>query len=185
MSRYPIVPVTASDATLPDAPRTAPALVDRAWQALVFVVIAAMLTLALREARVVARPELLRHAAWRVSSTTIPGAGAGRGLDRTSEGLPNHFFQTTIEPSPWIEFDLGGLRGVTFVHVQNRLDCCRDWPVPLVVELSDDRARWLQVARRDEAFDTWSAVFPEARGRYLRLRVPRETQLKLGWVEAR
>ncbi|MBK8693409.1 MAG: discoidin domain-containing protein [Deltaproteobacteria bacterium] len=110
---------------------------------------------------------------------------AARGFDTTSEGLPNIFFQTQSEPAPWIEFDLGSPRDITLVRVVNRLDCCRDWANPLVVEASDDRARWRQLARREEPFDTWRAVFPETRARYVRLRVPRPTQLNLSWVEIR
>ena len=175
----------ASEAAPPDAAASASIVVDRAWRALVALLVAVLLGLAAKEARVVFRPELVRHAPWRVSTSALPDAASGVGFDRTSEGVPNIFFQTTIEPSPWIEFDLRRVRGVTMVRVQNRLDCCHDWPVPLLVELSDDGTRWRQVARRDEPFDTWVTVFPETRGRYLRLRVPRETQLQLGWIEAR
>lgn len=168
-----------------DAARTTSRLADAAWRALVVAVIAALLAMFAKEARVVLRPELARRAPWRVSTTEIAGAAAGTGFDRTSEGHQNFFFQTTIEPSPWIEFDLGRVRSLTYVRVQNRLDCCRDWAVPLVLELSSDHVHWREAARRVEPFDVWRAVFPEARGRYARLRVPRETQLQLGWVELR
>ncbi len=158
---------------------------ERAWRWLVAVLVAAGLVLGARELRLALRPELAKAATWRLSSSQFPEKAAGRGFDVTSEGLPNMFFQTTNEVAPWIEFDLGATRDVTTVWIQNRLDCCRDWPVPLAVELSTDRTRWTEVARRVEPFDTWRTVFPEARARYVRLRVPRPTQLQLGWVEIR
>ena len=158
---------------------------ERAWRLTVAALVVGFALGGARELRLALRPELARHAPWRLSSTQGPGPASARGFDATSEGLPNIFFQTLTESAPWIEFDLGAPREVTLVRVVNRLDCCRDWAVPLVVEASDDRATWRPLARRDEPFDTWRAVFPPARGRYVRLRVPRPTQLQLSWVEIR
>lgn len=158
---------------------------ERAWRWVQALLLVAGVVAGARELRLWLRPELAKAAPWHLSSSQFPDKASGRGFDRTSEGLPNMFFQTTNEASPWIEFDLGAPRDVTMVRVQNRLDCCRDWPVPLAVELSTDRARWTEVARRVEPFDTWRAVFPEARARYVRFRVPRPTQLQFGWVEIR
>lgn len=158
---------------------------ERAWRVIVLVLVLAAAVAGARELRLRLRPELAASARWTLSSSQFPDKASGRGFDTTSEGLPNMFFQTTTEAEPWIEFDLGAPRAVTLVAIQNRLDCCRDWPVPLVVELSTDHRRWTEVARKVEPFDVWRAVFPEATGRYVRLRVPRPTQLQLGWVEIR
>jgi len=158
---------------------------ERAWRWTVLALTLGFALAGARELRLALRPELAKAATWRLSSTQGPGPVTARGFDATSEGLPNIFFQTLTEPAPWIEFDLGASREVTMVRVVNRLDCCRDWAVPLVVEASDDRARWRELARRVEPFDTWRAVFPATRGRYVRLRVPRPTQLQLSWVEIR
>ena len=158
---------------------------ERAWRWTVLLLTLGFALAGARELRLRLRPELARHAAWRLSSTQGPGPDHGRGFDTTSEGLPNIFFQTLTESGPWIEFDLGAPRDLTMVRVVNRLDCCRDWANPLVVEGSDDRRTWRALARREEPFDTWRAVFPETRARYVRLRVPRPTQLNLSWVEIR
>ncbi|MBP6834292.1 MAG: discoidin domain-containing protein [Deltaproteobacteria bacterium] len=158
---------------------------ERAWRWTVLLLTLGFAFVGARELRLALRPELARHAPWRISSAVGEAPTAARGFDTTSEGLPNIFFQTQSEPAPWIEFDLGSPRDITLVRVVNRLDCCRDWANPLVVEASDDRLRWRQLARREEPFDTWRAVFPETRARYVRLRVPRPTQLNLSWVEIR
>jgi hypothetical protein len=158
---------------------------ERAWRCTVLALTLAFAVAGAGELRLALRPERAKAATWRLSSTQGPGPVTARGFDATSEGLPNIFFQTLTEPNPWIEFDLGVARGVAVVRVVNRLDCCRDWPVPLVVEGSTDHVRWQPLARREEPFDTWRAVFPEAQARYVRLRVPRPTQLQLSWVEIR
>ncbi|MDB4932454.1 MAG: hypothetical protein JWM10_4938 [Myxococcaceae bacterium] len=158
---------------------------ERAWRLTVAALVVGFALAGARELRLLLRPELAKTAAWQLSSTQGPGPAAGRGFDATSEGLPNIFFQTLTEPNPWIEFDLGAPRDVAMIRVTNRLDCCRDWASPLVAEVSLDHTRWVEVARKVEAFDTWRAVFPEQRGRYVRLRVPRPTQLQLSWVEIR
>ena len=158
---------------------------ERAWRWTALALTAGLAVAGAGELRLALRPELARNATWRLSSTQGPGAAAGRGFDMSSEGLPNIFFQTVTEPSPWIEFDLGARREVTLVRVVNRLDCCRDWAVPLAVDGSDDRTTWRPLARREEPFDTWRAVFPATRVRYVRLGVPRLTQFSLSWVEIR
>lgn len=158
---------------------------ERAWRWTVLALVAGLAVAGARELRLLLRPELARHAPWRLSSTQGPGPIAARGFDTTSEGLPNIFFQTLSEPSPWIEFDLGAPREIVMVRVVNRLECCRDWAVPLRVEASHDRAAWRELALRTEPFDVWRAEFPAARARYVRLRVQRPTQLQLSWVEIR
>ena len=158
---------------------------ERGWRWTTLALTVGFAVVGIGELRLALRPELARTAAWRLSSTQLRRAAGGRGFDTTSEGLPNIFFQTVAEPSPWIEFDLGARREVTMVCVVNRLDCCRDWAVPLVVDGSDDRTTWRPLARREEPFDTWRAMFPPTRVRYVRLGVPRLTQFSLSWVEIR
>lgn len=130
------------------------------------------------------RSDVAPTSAWRASSTQNGYPTQGVGF-HPREGEANIFFQTGVEPAPWIEFDLGAARAVAMVSVQNRLDCCQDWAVPLAVELSTDRARWVEVARRVEPFYFWDATFPRASARYVRLRVPRATSLHLGRVAIR
>ena len=158
---------------------------ERGWRWTTLALTVGFAVVGIGELRLALRPELARTAAWRLSSTQLRRAAGGRGFDTTSEGLPNIFFQTVAEPSPWIEFDLGARREITMVRVVNRLDCCRDWAVPLVVDGSDDRTTWRPLARREEPFDTWRAMFPPTRVRYVRLGVPRLTQFSLSWIEIR
>lgn len=158
---------------------------ERAWRFAVALLVVVFCVVGGRELRLQLRPELARGATWRLSSTQGPGPVTGRGFDTTSEGLPNIFFQTLNEAEPWIEFDLGSPREVTMVRVVNRLECCHDWANPLVAEASVDHTRWTELARQVEPFDVWRAVFPPTRARWVRLRVPRPTQLQLSWVEIR
>jgi hypothetical protein len=94
-------------------------------------------------------------------------------------------FHTDPQDNPWIEFDLGKPTGVHRIDVENRDDCCQDRAIPLVVELSNDRTSWKEVARRDKDFSTWVARFPATRARYVRLRVPRSTTFHLHAVAIR
>jgi hypothetical protein len=94
------------------------------------------------------------------------------------------FFVTRNEPEPWIEYDLGRPSRLRRVVAGNRTDCCRDWAVPLVLELSDDQKHWREIARVTQEFYTWDARFPVETGRYLRLRVSRTTVFQLASVEA-
>jgi len=68
------------------------------------------------------------------------------------------------------------------VLVDNRLDCCRERAIPLVVEVSTDQKEWRQVAVRHQLFDTWRADFPRVETRWVRLSVPRKTFLHLSRV---
>lgn len=119
---------------------------------------------------------------WRASTTMGPLPQTGRGF-QPREGEGNFFFQTQIEGEPWIEFDLGAGRTIEMVTVQNRLDCCQDWAVPLVIEVGDEARRWREVGRRVEPFYFYTALFPSTAARYVRLRVPRMTSLHLGGVQ--
>lgn len=95
------------------------------------------------------------------------------------------FFHTNEEDSPWVQYDLGEPKTFHEVEVQNRLDCCGDRAVPLVVEVSDDEKSWTQVARMDEPFARWVPTFPPRRARYVRLRVARRSILHLEAVAIR
>jgi len=94
-------------------------------------------------------------------------------------------FHTETEDGPWVELDLGGVQAVHRVEVANRTDCCSDRAVPLLVELSADRERWTEVARRQTIFSAWTTTFPRQKARYVRLRVPRNTALHLQAISVR
>jgi hypothetical protein len=94
------------------------------------------------------------------------------------------FFVTNHEASPWIEYDLGKPTSLRRVLIEDRPDCCRARDVPLVIELSDDQKQWRELGKMTQEFFSWDAHFPVAKGRYLRLRVPRTTVFHLHRVEA-
>ena len=94
-------------------------------------------------------------------------------------------FHTDDQSNPWVEYDLGSPKKVKRVEVKNREECCKDRAVPLVVEVSNDRNNWTEVARRDTEFSTWTAKFSAKTVRYVRLRVPRTTTFHLREVVVR
>jgi hypothetical protein len=126
-------------------------------------------------------PNYAETARWRASSEAegLPLTGVGF---HPLEGRPNVFFHTRVENSPWIEFDFGEPRTVSYLAVNNRMDCCQERAVPLIFELSEDHAHWTEIARQPEKFYSWRRIFAPRRARYARLRVPRVTALHLGWV---
>jgi len=96
-----------------------------------------------------------------------------------ADAVTDIFFCTTDENEPWVEYDLGDRKTFSHLVVKNRSDCCPDRAVPLVLEVSDDRSTWREVARRDDTFSTWRVGFPATRARYARLRVLRRSILHL------
>jgi hypothetical protein len=92
------------------------------------------------------------------------------------------FFHTREEKNPWIEFDLGSPMRFSSLTVQNRTDYS-ERAVPLVVEVSDDRTKYRQVARREDDFGVWHAKFSPQTARYVRLRVDRRSFLHLEGVQ--
>lgn len=128
------------------------------------------------------RPNLASGRPWKTSSTQVtcdPEHGWCGGA------VTDIFFHTEDEASPWIEFDLGAPKWVRRVEVRNRLDCCGDRAVPLVVETSDEETTWAEVAHQDEPFEHWAASFPARQARYVRLRVARKSILHLEAVSIR
>jgi hypothetical protein len=128
--------------------------------------------------RVVRGPNLARGKAWRTSSTYAVCDPA----HRSCAGVNDLFFHTQDEDQPWFEIDLGAPTSVRRVEITNRRDCCEERSVPLVVELSNDRAQWREVARRKDSFTQWTAEFPKSSTRFVRLRVARRTVFHLEGV---
>jgi hypothetical protein len=119
-----------------------------------------------------------------------PGLLAGKAFTTSSKlgrdsGNAKLLFHTDLQWRPWVEWDLGQPTRLHEVVVSNRSDCCDERALPLVVEVSDDRTRWTEVARRTEAFcRNLTIPFNETSARYLRLRVDRESFLHLEFAEA-
>jgi hypothetical protein len=113
------------------------------------------------------RRDLARNASWKTSSTYA--AGGCTSPAQSCPESPSYFFHTGQENNPSIVFDLGRQRGFSKIVVENRLDCCNERAIPLVVEVSTDGRKWKQVARRNETFTSWRAKFPSVRARWVRL----------------
>jgi hypothetical protein len=127
-------------------------------------------------------PDLAKGRPWRASSEF---AACDPVHASCANAVTVIFFHTNEEESPWVEYDLGEPETIHQVEVQNRLDCCQDRAVPLVVEVGDDAKSWTQVARREEPFGRWIPTFPPRRARYVRLRVARRSMLHLELVAIR
>lgn len=112
--------------------------------------------------------------AWGFPAEGIVGDHGDRGL----------FFHTAEEENPWVEIDLGSVKEIERVRVENRDDVGADRCLPLVVELGDRDRHFHEVARRGAAFDRWTASFPKQQARYVRLSVPRKTLFHLKNVQA-
>lgn len=95
------------------------------------------------------------------------------------------FFHTKHQKQPWFLLDLGSETTVGRVEVENRDDCCQERALPLVVEVSDDKQAFREVARRTTPFDTWHATFPPLHARFVRLRVDGRNYLHLSRVSVR
>lgn len=129
-------------------------------------------------ARVVALgPNLVADKPFKLSTTY-----AGCAPPNTCDGI---FFHTEQQKNPWIEFDLGAARPIKRIEVANRVECCGDRAIPLIAEISTDREHWTEIARREAVFVNWTATFPKVTARYVRFRVPRDTQFHLKEIVVR
>lgn len=95
------------------------------------------------------------------------------------------FFHTTEEDKPWVQFDMGAPQTFSRIEVINREDCCPERAVPLVVEVSDDKSKWREIARRKDTFREWETTVDSTTARYVRLRVDRRTSMHLVRVTLR
>ena len=116
-------------------------------------------------------PNLLADKPFRLSSSW-----SGCSQDAGCQTL---LFHTEAEQNPWVEFDLGARKKFHRLEVTNRTDCCSERTIPLVAEISDDRATWKEIGRRDTEFTTWNLTFSPKTARYLRLRIPRHSTFHL------
>ena len=124
-------------------------------------------------------PDLAAGKPWRISSQQFECHPKN---NECGGAKTNIFFHTTEENSPWFEIDLGQPVSFARVKITNRDDCCLERAIPLVIEVSSDRAKWQRVARRPDSFRAWDATFGTVTARYVRLRVERYATLHLGKV---
>jgi hypothetical protein len=118
---------------------------------------------------------------WRTSSAETGFQSNGKlGDDPQSYDL---LFHTREEPFPWVLVDMLKPRKIDRVVLRNRLDCCTDRGVPLVVEVSLDGLSFEAVAQQDGSFGVWTAHFTRRPARYVRIRSLRTTALHLRRIE--
>lgn len=120
--------------------------------------------------------DLARDKAWHASST---GAAACNSPAQFCDESPAFFFHTAEEANPWLEIDLGAPTQFSAVRVINRRDCCRERAAVLVIEASDDRQSWRELARHEGTFSRFKVSFPTTRARYVRVRIPTPTLTNL------
>jgi len=94
-------------------------------------------------------------------------------------------FQTQSQQGPWVQLDLGSEKLVHHVVVYNRLDCCRERAVPLVIKLSHDGSSFTQVARVEDPFDRWDAKIPPQNARFVRAELLKFDILHFNEIEVR
>ena len=116
---------------------------------------------------------------WKASSALpgFPRSGTVMALP-----VQDFFCHTEEEEGPWVEIDLGSARQVRTVTVGNRLDCCAERALPLVVEVGTDGGKLVEVARRTLPFGVWSEPIRPQLARYVRIRVAGKSYLHLSLV---
>jgi hypothetical protein len=93
---------------------------------------------------------------------------------------------TNTEESPNVVIDLVDTFRIQSVKIYNRVDAAFDDCLPLVLELSTDGLKYVEVARRDQHFSAdppWTVPGGGRLARYVRLRVARHGYLALSEVE--
>jgi hypothetical protein len=155
-----------------DAPRR------RLDQLLVFrlirltLVAAVLLLVAFGVYRVTRGPNLAAGKPWKTSSRWT-----GCSADPTCEGIL--LFHTVEEKEPWAQLDLLKPQTIHRIEVKNRVECCADRIVPLVVEVSLDGKQWTEVGRKKDQFTTWTIKFPPRSARYIKLHIARVSTLHI------
>lgn len=125
--------------------------------------------------------DLAAGAEWSASSL-YPGEPGCKSPEQECVNSPNYFVHTNEEDMPWLLFDLKTKQKLSGVRIENRLDCCYERAIPLVVEVSDDAKQWRDVARRTTDFSTWKESFDTVEARYVRIRILKRTNLHFSRV---
>jgi hypothetical protein len=71
------------------------------------------------------------------------------------------------------------------VTVLNRVDCCANRALPLVIETSLDHQHWQVAATHKRNFGRWIARLDSDSARWVRLRTARESHLHLKAIVVR
>src|SRR5262249_11325021 len=94
---------------------------------------------------------------WQASS-----AGWGYPAAGTLDGREDRpvLFHTDQQWDPWVLIDLLEPRVIDKIVIENRIDCCRERTVPLVVEALDENMGAIRIGRTDAPFSKWIVQFP-------------------------
>ncbi|NUP13599.1 MAG: discoidin domain-containing protein [Polyangiaceae bacterium] len=104
----------------------------------------------------------------------------------TDEGAYALLFHTRNERNPWVEVDLGSEIDVHRIEIDNRVDCCKDRALPLLVEVAGEDRTYSPVAEKTDVFDHWDVDLPAGtRARFVRLTALRKTMLHLHSIRVR
>lgn len=92
-----------------------------------------------------------------------------------TDGSIDHAFgcHTQKTHDAWVSVDLGSVTSIKRVVVYNRGDGYFDEALPLVLEVSDDGAKFEEIARRTTVFgqsDPWTEKLASRRARHVRIR---------------
>lgn len=158
-----------------------------------------LLTLAKRRCRVVFALLAVLVAAFVAFSTVVlrrpwtkfewSTSSASDGFATTGKlGFPGSYgllFHTKQEANPWVLVDLSSTRTIESVLVKNRLDCCQDRGLPLLLEFAGEDRKFTLLDTRKERFQVWQASFAPVQARYVRLRVVGTNILHLHAIQIR
>lgn len=95
-----------------------------------------------------------------------------KGWTRIFVGNEGIFLHTKREDSPSVEIDIGN-RQFQRVHVVNRSKH-RERSSPLVLEVSQRKGKWREIARKEETFEETTFEVPATRAAKIRLRVDKK-----------
>jgi hypothetical protein len=125
--------------------------------------------------------DIAGEAMWSASSKWAPEPGCEPPAQECANS-PNYFIATNDDDEPWLMFEFKEPMRISGLRIDNRLDCCYDRAIPMVVEVSDDAKSWKEVTRRTTDFTSWRENFDPVTTRYVRLRVLKKTFLNLSRV---
>lgn len=105
------------------------------------------------------------------SSSQAFGTTAHGAVDGLRHGQLG--FHSNQEQGPWLMVDLGAATALGHIEVYGRGDCCYDQSLPLVLDVSADGVRFVEVARRQSPFgqvDPWRVEGEGRMARQVRVR---------------
>jgi hypothetical protein len=174
------------DAALPDAERVVGRLIDEVrrrstpsragWprrRILAAAFVAILVT--------AAGPALFERSPWKSYRWTASSGDFGHATSGLlgKRGRHDLLFHTANEANPWLLIDMLEPRTIARIILENRLDCCAERGLPMVVEAGETAESMAELGRRSDPFDTWILAFAPRRARFVRIRSEATTVLHL------